>query len=100
MTQANCQGICKNLENKLRSNHGDGTGTKVYEDNVYCRNCQKYFLRKYLAETKKGAKVLCPCCHGFARRGASTTAKNNRIKRREMKMNELKKQKRLQKVSQ
>lgn len=67
-----------------------------WEINVYCSLCRKIFARDLMVDNR-----FCPCCKGWARRSASTSATNKRIKRKKMRMNALRKRRnRLQKVSQ
>ena len=71
----NCIGKCLNHK---------GIGSKMdWKVSTYCRLCRKVFPKEEIVNSK-----FCPCCKGFVRRHMK------------IKMNELKKEKRLQKVSQ
>ena len=73
-----CNNLCSRYTSKLRN----GKGENIYEKNAYCRRCSKFMLKEFLHETKNGAKILCPCCHGFARLTPSTSSRNRTLKNR------------------
>lgn len=73
-----CNNLCSRYPSKLRNGQGDN----IYEKNAYCRRCSKFMLKEFLHETKNGAKMLCPCCHGFARTTPSTSSRNRTRKNR------------------
>lgn len=87
----NCIGKCLNHK---------GIGSKMdWKVSTYCRLCRKVFPKEEIVNSK-----FCPCCKGFVRRHMRNKKVNRarklRTQRAKIKMNELKKEKRLQKVSQ
>jgi hypothetical protein len=76
-----CNNVCSTFPSRIRNNLGENP----YDKHAYCRRCSKYIFKELLDETKKGAKILCPCCHAFARLTPSTSAKNRTLKRRAIK---------------
>ena len=82
----NCTGKC--IDYKGIGRHMD------WKINVYCRLCRKIFPIEEVVNAK-----FCPCCKGWIRRSPTTSSKNAKIKRAEIKMNESKKKTRLSKVS-
>ena len=74
-----CNNLCSTFPSRIRNNLGENP----YDKHAYCRRCSKYIFKELLDETKKGAKILCPCCHAFARLTPSTSARNRTRRNRE-----------------
>ena len=73
-----CNNLCVNFKSRIRNNLGENP----YDKHAYCKRCSKYIFKELLHENKNGAKILCPCCHTYARMTPSTSAKNRTLKRR------------------
>lgn len=59
-----CNNVCIHFPKGLAW----GQGQQTYDEYNYCRRCRVYIPKSDLAETKQGAKILCPCCHAYTRR--------------------------------
>ena len=73
-----CNDLCSNFTSRMRNNLGENP----YDKHAYCKRCSKYIFKELLHENKNGVKILCPCCHAFARLTPSTSARNRTRKRR------------------
>jgi predicted sulfurtransferase len=74
-----CNNACSAFPSRIRNNLGENP----YDKHAYCRRCSKYIFKELLHENKNGAKILCPCCHAFARLTPSTSARNRTRRNRE-----------------
>ena len=73
-----CNDLCKVFPKGLSNSQG----TNPYDTHAYCKRCSVYIPKTDLHENKNHAKILCPCCHAFARLTPSTSAKNRTRKNR------------------